>query len=123
MKNADQGLLKSRLVRITGRKGTNLRIRFTIRQAFARVETRVESSRLCLISKWLPQRHILNHSVYFQASQPHPVGNLIKIFIGYRMNSVLEALGGGTPMIFWPSGADQPAATNQIEAILKQGSN
>ncbi|PPQ92738.1 hypothetical protein CVT25_015359 [Psilocybe cyanescens] len=73
------------------------------------LKTRVESSGLGLISKWLPQQYILNHSA-------------TGWFITHcGQNSVLEALGAGTPMICWPSRADQPAAAHQIEAILKVG--
>ncbi|KAH9476163.1 UDP-glycosyltransferase 84A1 [Psilocybe cubensis] len=80
-----------------------------IAQLSEELKARLEASGLGLISKWLPQQYILNH----------PATGWFVTHCG--QNSVLEALGGGTPMICWPAGADQPIAAQQIESVLKVG--
>ncbi|PPQ70942.1 hypothetical protein CVT25_013291 [Psilocybe cyanescens] len=68
---------------------------------------RAELSGFALISKWVPQKYILNHPA-------------IGWFVSHcGQNSVLEALGSGTPIICWPFDADQPVAAYHLSETLK----
>ena len=66
------------------------------------LETISSNHQTAYTADWLPQTEILHHPA-------------ISAFLTHAgSNSVVESIGFGVPMVFWPGGIDQPIIANEL---------